>query len=1036
MRKTVTVLFSDAAGSTALGERLDPESLRALMRRYFAEMRRIIERHGGMVEKFVGDAVMAVFGIPQMHEDDALRAVRAAIEIRDALTSLNERIESEQGQHVAFRTGINTGEVVAGDPASAETFATGDAVNTAARLEQAALPSQILLGRSTYQLVRDAVVAEPVAPIEAKGKEMPLAAFALLSLTDDAQAPARRLGAPLVGRSRELAALHDAFRRAVAEREPQIVTVVGTAGIGKSRLVAEFLAAAREARVLRGRCLPYGDGITYWPIREIVHDAAGTEEDDDGEQAFTRLRALVGEGMDAQLIARRVASAIGLESESAPQEEIFWATRKLLERLAGREPLVILVEDIHWAEPTLLDLLEHVTDLAADAPMLIVCSARPELLESRPGWAGGRPNSQILYVEPLATTACVELLGRLPGGAALPPRLRARILEAAEGNPLYVEEMLGMLVDEGRLVRTDGDWQATNKLDDVAVPPSVRALLGARIDSLPEAERDVAARASVVGRVFEEAAVRALARDADRDQVGPSLLGLVRKELVRPERPEITRGDAFKFRHLLIRDAAYQALPKAERAELHERFADWLERAAADRIAEYEEIIGYHLEQAFRYRRELGSVDDRDRATAVRAAGRLAAAAGRAHARGDMPAAASLYSRAVDLVPADDPIRAELLANLGAVLTETGDWRKADEVLTAVIEQARANGDKRTEALAGVRSSFLGLHMGRFTTNREAIPVVDAAIATFDQLEFDELADAAGLAEARTLRGLIHFWMGEAAQAVESFDAAIRDARRAGDTRREAEATQRRSSAEAFGPTPVDEAVRRFEEILGGAGASDRLMRTSIARLLAEVTAMRGDFARSWSVLQEARTSAEELGLDILFGSGVLRAAGTISMLEGRHEAAERELRHGVDMLRQIGDLGHLSSMLGQLAESVYGQGRYEEALAISDEAERTTLSGDVDAEVKWKSVRAKCLARLGQIDDAVRFAQAAAKEARATDYLDMLASTALDLGEVLELAGRPADAVAAVIEALDVFERKGHLVGAAAARSRLDRLQ
>lgn len=1029
-RKTVTVLFCDAAGSTALGERLDPESLRALMKRYFAEMRRIIERHGGTVEKFVGDAVMAIFGIPQMHEDDALRAVRAAVEIRDALTRLNEN-EARQGQRVVFRTGINTGEVVVGDRTSGETLATGDTVNTAARLEQAAAPTEILLGRSTYQLVRDAVTVEPVEPIAAKGKEMPVTAYRLLGAAGGRRAPTPRIDAPLIGRDRELSFLDEAFRRATSERAPQIVTILGTAGIGKSRLVAEFLGSARDARVLRGRCLSYGDGITYWALREIVHDAAGIQETDDGERAISRVRTLLGGDPDAELIARRVAGAIGLESDSAPQEEIFWATRKLLERLARREPLVLLIEDIHWAEPTLLDLFDHVTNLAADAPMLLICPARPELLESRPGWGGGRSNAKTMHLEPLGPAASDELLERLPGGSVLPPALRGRILDAAEGNPLYVEEMLGMLVDEGHLVQTNGEWRAVGELDDVAVPPSVRALLGARIDSLPEPERDVAARASVVGRVFEAAAVRALALESRQSEVGQSLLGLVRKELVRPERPEITAGDAFKFRHVLIRDAAYHALSKAERAELHERFADWLEGVAADRITEYEEIIGYHLEQAFRYRQELGTADAAGGSTAGRAASRLAAAAVRAYARGDMPAAANLYSRAVDLLPESEPGHVDLLTRLGAVLTETGDWRRADEVLSQAIDRARATGDRRAEALAGVRFSFLGLHMGRFATNRDALPAVEAAIATFDELE-----DAAGLAEARTLRGLIHFWRGDGARAVESFDAAIDDARRAGDARREAAAVRWRSMAEAFGPTPADEAVRHFEEILRSVGAGDRVIRSTITRLLADMLAMRGDFRRSGRVVEEAKASAQELGLEMFYASGVLRGSAYLSTLQGQHEQAERELRQAAEILRRIGDLGHLSSVLGQLADSVYAQGRHEDAAAITEEAEATTIAGDVDAEVNWMRVRGKALARLGRIDEALRVATAAAAAARATDYLDMRASAALDLAEVLELAGRRGDAVAAVREALDAFERKGHVVGAATARDRLEGVQ
>ncbi|MFN2484975.1 MAG: adenylate/guanylate cyclase domain-containing protein [Candidatus Limnocylindria bacterium] len=1026
-RKTVTVLFSDLAGSTALGERLDPESVRVLMKRYFAEMRRIIERHGGTVEKFIGDAVMAVFGVPQVHEDDALRAVRAALEIRDALARLDEHVDAEGGQRVSFRTGINTGEVIAGDSATGETLATGDAVNTAARLEQAAAPGDILLGRSTYQLVRDAVVVEATEPIAAKGKEMPVSAYRLVSLAVTAQGPVRSLDAPLVGRERELSVLEEAFSRATKERAPQIVTVLGTAGVGKSRLVAEFMASADDARTLRGRCLPYGDGITYWPIREIVHGVAGIADADDPERAFLRLHAVMEGDPDADLIARRVASAIGLETDSAPQEEIFWATRKLLEHCARSERLVLLIEDIHWAEATLLDLLDYIISLAADAPMLLICPARPELLESRPGWGAGRANAQTMFLEPLAPAASSELLGRLPGGSALPPRLRGRILDAAEGNPLYVEEMLRMLVDEGHLIRTNSHWIATGELADIAVPPSVQALLAARIDSLPAAERDVAARASVVGRVFEEAAVRALAHKSQRDDVGVSLLGLVHKELVRPERPEITAGDAFKFRHLLIRDAAYHALPKAERADLHERFADWLELAAAERITEYEEIVGYHLEQALRYRQELGAVD-RTGAIAVRAAARIAGAAARARARGDVPAAASMYSRAVDLVPHEDATRTELLTNLGAVLTETGDWARAEAVLSEATDRARAAGDRRAEALASVRSSYLGGHMGRFATNLELFPAVDAAIATFE-----ELHDDAGLAEARTLRGLLYFWRGMAARAVESFEAASAAARDAGDPRAEADAARWRSNAETHGPTPVGQAIGHFEEIIDAAAAPDRVMRMWVARLLAEMTAMRGEFERSTSLAAEAEGLAKELGLEIFYASGVLRAAAVLATLQGRHDDAERHLAHGAEILRRAGDLGHLSSVLGLLADSVARQGRYDEALAIVEEAQEATLAGDVDAEVNWMRARAKALAHLGRIDEAVPVADAAAERARATDYLDLLGSTALDRAEVLELAGRRADAVGALREALDAFDRKGHRVGAAAARARLE---
>jgi len=367
-RKTVTVLFADVAGSTALGERLDPESLRGLMSRYFGDMKAIIEGHGGNVEKFIGDAVMAVFGIPILHEDDALRAVRAATDIRDRLAALNAELGASRGLAITFRTGLYTGEVVAGDPATGQTLVTGDTVNTAARLEQAAPPGEILIGAPTYHLVRDAVEVEAVEPIVAKGKAEPVPAYRLIAVRAGLAGHARRLDTPLVGREAELAHLRSAYERAVAKRSPELVTVLGPAGVGKSRLVAEFLAStAAQATILKGRCLPYGDGITYWPLREIVHAAAGITDADGAAEAMIKLREILDDAPDADLIARRVGIAIGLESEAAPQEELFWAIRKLLEHLARQRPLVTVWEDIHWAEPTLLDLLEYIIDLGTDA---------------------------------------------------------------------------------------------------------------------------------------------------------------------------------------------------------------------------------------------------------------------------------------------------------------------------------------------------------------------------------------------------------------------------------------------------------------------------------------------------------------------------------------------------------------------------------------------------------------------------------------------------------------------------------------------
>ena len=510
-RKTVSILFCDLTSSTALGETVDPERLRALLARYFERMKAIVERHGGSVEKFIGDAVMAVFGVPVLHEDDALRAVRAAVEMRDALPELGLR----------GRIGVMTGEVVTG---TEERLATGDAVNVAARLEQAAQPGEVLIGQATLALVRGAAEVEPIEPLELKGKAKPVSAYRLLRVRD---APERLLEAPFVGRERELALLRQAWERVQSQQLCELVTVVGDAGIGKSRLIAELLASI-EATVVRGRCLPYGDGITYWPVVEVLKQLDDRPTD---EAAVAALGSLLGE-------TEEVSSA----------DEIAWAFRKLLEHAAAERPLVVLFDDIQWGEETFRDLIEHVALLSSGAPILLLCTARPELIERRPTWP------VTLRLEPLGEDHVEELIpGRISG------ELRMKIARAAGGNPLFIEEMLAMAAEAN---------------GGVVVPPTLQALLAARLDQLEREERNVLERGSIEGVSFHRGAVQALG--SEETHVTARLAALVRKELIRPDRSQLVGEDGFRFRHLLIRDAAYDALPKAKRAELHELFATWL----------------------------------------------------------------------------------------------------------------------------------------------------------------------------------------------------------------------------------------------------------------------------------------------------------------------------------------------------------------------------------------------------------------------------------------------------------------------------
>ena len=531
VRKVVTVLFCDVSGSTALGERIDPESLRRVMARYFETAKTIVERHGGTVEKFIGDAVMAVFGVPTVHEDDALRAVRAADELRGGLDELNDELESGYGTRLELRMGVNTGEVVTG---TEERLATGDAVNVAARLEQAAQPGEVLLGEETYGLVRDGVEAEPTAPVEAKGKADPLAAYRLVSV--QAEAPGRRHEAPMIGREQQRELLEGAFANVLNDRSCHLFTILGAAGVGKSRLAQEFLAGV-DATVVSGRCLSYGEGISYWPVTEVV-------------------KQLVPGGD----VTGPLASILGDDTASGSPEEIAWAFRKLLEARAAERPVVVVFDDLHWGEPTFLDLVEHVADLSRDAPILLLCMARPELLDVRPAWGGGKLNATTALLEPLAPDETAELVDAL-GRAASSEELRRPDPGGRRRQPA--------------VRRGDGrDGSRERRAKSRCRRRSRHCSPRGSTSSAP-AERDVLERGAVEGQVFHRTAVAAL---ADGGPVDGELVALVRKDLVRPEQPLLPEDDAYRFRHLLIRDTAYEALPKATRAELHERFADWLAR--------------------------------------------------------------------------------------------------------------------------------------------------------------------------------------------------------------------------------------------------------------------------------------------------------------------------------------------------------------------------------------------------------------------------------------------------------------------------
>jgi class 3 adenylate cyclase/tetratricopeptide (TPR) repeat protein len=956
-RKVVSVLFCDVVGSTALGELMDPEALRALLARYFDRMREVVERHGGSVEKFVGDAVMAVFGVPVVHEDDALRICRAAVEMRDAFAGLG----------IEGRIGVSTGEVVTG---TEERLATGDVLNVAARLQQAAQPGEVLIAAATRVLVGGAVDVESVEPLVLKGKSEPVAAFRLLEAR---AASERRHDTVFVGRKRELGSLGEAWGRALAERRCELVTIVGDAGLGKSRLTAEALASI-DARVVRGRCLPYGLGITYWPVVEVVKQLDVLPSD---PAAAAAIRSLLGE------------SEAGTSAE-----EIAWAFRKLLEEQA---PLVVLFDDIQWGEETFLDLVEHVALLSSGAPLLVVCMARPELLDGRPSWPVA------VRLEPLNGEDAASLIG-----VAVAEELRSRIAAAAAGNPLFIGEMLAMAGEGG---------------DEVEVPPTLKSLLAARLDQLDAGERRVLERGAVEGEVFHRGAVQALG--PEEPQVTPRLAALVRRELIRPDAAQFAGEDGFRFRHLLIRDAAYDALPKSTRAELHERFAGWLGQRG-DELVELDEILGYHLEQACNYRAELGPVEDGDQALAHEAAERLGRAGRRAFIRSDGPAGVNLVSRAVALLPPEDPLRVELIPNVRVVQGLGGDMVWADRVLTQAVEAAATTGDRQLAAHAFVQRGLLRLFTETEVAPAELIDAAENSIAVFEQLR-DEL----GLARAWRLKAQAHYLARRGGPSVDASERALEHVRLAGDRFEEREIVEWLLVALLLGPAPAAEAAARCERLLADS-ADHSLLQAEILGALASLVAIQGRTGEADEHIARSRAIMNDVGERIWL---VSLWWSFVCLWRGDALAAEHELWPGYDALKKLGETSNFSGFSHALANADYMQGRYDEAEQLTRESEHSSRPNDVYSHVHWRSTRAKLLARRGELDAAQRLAREALEFASQSDFHLAHADALLDLGEVLDLAGDAEAAAAAVEHAIHFYAQKGNAVSAARARVRLAEL-
>jgi class 3 adenylate cyclase/tetratricopeptide (TPR) repeat protein len=977
-RKTVTVLFCDWVGSTEIGERLDPEALRRVQSEWFDLAERTLHEHGGTVEKFIGDAVMAVFGLPEAHEDDALRAVRAAVALRRGMVELNERAERSLGVRLSVRTGIATGEAMTGDTTLRQSLVTGDVVNTASRLESAAAADEIVVGAATRALVAAAATLEPLPDVEAKGKREAVPAWRVLAVDVDAPGIARRLDSPLVDRVEELARLRDVVETAETERRAVLATVVGPAGVGKSRLVHELLdGLAERATVLSGRCVAYG-GTTYRPLVEILRNAGGPE-------AVTR--ALAGEENE-QLLAERLEAAGGLSSATFTTDEIFWAVRRFVELNARERPVVLVVDDAHWAEPTFHDLVDYLTAFVTEAPVSLIRLGRPELLDDRPAAS----DTETIELGPLVDADAEALLA----GVGAPEPARAEIMSVAEGNPLFLEQLAAVAVDAAP--------------GSLPIPPTIEAVIGARLDQLPRRELALLECASVIGRRFELRALVELAEAEDGVHAISSLVALTRAGLVRPA-PGPAGEDRYRFGHGLVRDAAYARIPKAQRADLHEALARRL-LGDASRTPAADDLAGHHLEQASRALRELGRDAERAQMLGEEAAGLLEAAGRRAAARDDLPAAIALLERSAALLTDASPRRGEVRRELGRGLWEIGENDRSLDTLDLAIADATRVGDVRAEWLARVDRAAFRLVLGAEDELRE---VAERAIEIFVELD-----DDAALALSWRRMAFVERREGRYGASVEPSARAVEFARMAGDAYEESRAIDSLCTGLLYGPTPAAEAADRCRALLSEADGRPATQANVLASL-AELEAMLGRFEAARDAYARARAIYEELGLRMPL-AGLTTIGAELELLAGDPAAAEAEARRG---LAVVEGSGLEAELLPLVAEALIAQGR---------EAEAEPLLADADADghsipwqVRLRTARARLLVSRHEVDAALAEAREAVERASLLDDVNLSADAYAALALVLDAAGRGDEASAARAEAHGRYVLKGNVVAAAA---------
>jgi class 3 adenylate cyclase/tetratricopeptide (TPR) repeat protein len=966
-RKLATVLFIDLVDSTSIVTGADPEVVRRRVTEFFETVSRCVTLHGGIVEKFAGDAVLAAFGIPQAHEDDAERAGRAALVMRTAVHDLG----------LEARIGIEAGELVV-DGSIDSSFATGEAVNMAARLQQAAAPGEILIGPTAYRLAGGSLVAEDVGPVELRGLGAPLRVWRLLDAVDGR---ARVAGprAPLVGRDTELELLENTFARTVRDGRAHLFTIYGEPGVGKSRLAREFADGVERASILNGRCLPYGEGVTYWPLAEMIKAAAGISDDDPLEEAFEKLRACCEEEAVADVLGLASGLLEALEGERSSQE-IAWAAREIMETLADVQPLLLVFEDIHWAEEPLLDLIEHLADWVR-APLLIVCLARPELLDIRPGWGGGRVRSTAIELEPLSESESEQLvqklLDQLAGATGEPaPALPAEVVERTEGNPLFVEETIRMLVE------SDGDFAAGR------VPDTLQALIAARIDHLSPASKTLLQRASVIGRVFWAGAIEHLSPDLDGiDGLLDDLL--LRELLLREPRSSISGEPAYRFKHLLIREVAYAGLAKLARAHHHARFAEWLhDRTGEDLL----EIRAYHLDQAVELLTELEGAPPQELGEETATA--LVKAAKRSIAREAYATARRLGLRALELRPT---LGARYVAARAAWRLQ--DWGAVQVEMPKIREQAREHGEKVTEALA--LTALAESALKRDADPARAKELVDEALELLAG-EDDPVAhfDALGV------RATAAAWQGEMDDFVRFMERAYVIAV---DARRKDLQT---IAAQSLAFTHIvrlelDEAellLARALELAGESASPSARIRTKLA--YGWFLEVKGELDAAETLFEEVRVTATEAGIEPTIASALAKL-GWLARLKRDFKRAEKLQREAVRIVSARGDRGLLPDLQAELAATLADMGKLEEAERLAKEALANATPNDPGCVVDATTAIAAVHAAQGRDDEAEAEFRTAIAMAQEAEYKVLEIEPLKRFGQFLRDRGRADEAAA-----------------------------